>query len=224
MNPFAIDYTLFTVWGYPLCLLELLGVITGVVAVFLASRGKVVNFYIGLVNNVLYFMLFYQYQLYSMMLLQAVYFMISSYGIYSWTHGKGADQTLSITKLKPNQLMLIVLIIVVVGAIWGNLVVRFSGLYPEYIEKPNYPYIDATLTIASVIGQLLLTRKKLDNWSIWMVVNTCSIMLYVVMGMYFTVLLYVIYLVIAVQAYKTWSREMESETKNKNINREQEIS
>ena len=113
---------------------------------------------------------------------------------------------------------------VVVGAIWGNLVVRFSRLYPEYIEKPNDPYIDATLTIASVIGQLLLTRKKLDNWSIWMVVNTCSIMLYVVMGMYFTVLLYVIYLVIAVQAYKTWSREMESETKNKNINREQEIS
>ena len=71
INPFAIDYTVFTIWSYPLSLLELLGVLTGVVAVYLASRGKVINFYIGLVNNVLYFLLFYQYQLYSMMLLQA---------------------------------------------------------------------------------------------------------------------------------------------------------
>ena len=176
MNPFAIDYTLFTVWGYPLCLLELLGVLTGVVAVYLASRGKVVNFYIGLANNVLYFMLFYQYHLYSMMLLQVVYFIISSYGIYSWTHGKGNGNRLTITKLKPNHLMLIILIIIIGGALWGSLVSRLSGAYPNFIETPSYPYIDATLTVASIIGQILLTRKKLDNWSIWMVVNTCSIM------------------------------------------------
>ena len=64
----------FTVLGYSLSWLELAGVLTGLAAVSLAAMGKVINFYIGLVNNVLYFIIFYQNQLYSMMLLQVVFF------------------------------------------------------------------------------------------------------------------------------------------------------
>ena len=86
-----------------------------------------------------------------------------------------------------------------------------SSKYPMYIEQANYPYTDAMLTMASVVAQLLLTRKKLDNWMIWMVVNTISIVLYVMMGMYFTVLLYGIYLIIAFTAYRNWYKELQAE-------------
>ena len=70
MNVF--EHTLFSVWGYPLSVLEFLAVLTGLAAVYLASKAKSVNFIFGMINNVLYFTLFFRFHLYSMMLLQVV--------------------------------------------------------------------------------------------------------------------------------------------------------
>lgn len=210
MEIFDIQTIAFCLWGYALSWLELLAVFTGIIAVYLASKGNVINFYIGLVNNVLYFALFYQYQLYSMMLLQVVYFVISSYGIYSWSQGNEANEKLKITELTTHQRLLLVGLIFIVGVIWGAVVRYFSGLFPDHVVEARYPFVDALLTIASIVGQLLLTRKKLENWLLWILVNVGSVMLYLSVGMYFTTLLYVLYLVIAIQAYWSWKKQMKS--------------
>jgi nicotinamide mononucleotide transporter len=194
------------IFDYELSYLEFFAVLTGLAAVYLASRGKVVNFYIGLINNVLYFMLFYQCRLYSMMFLQAAYFAISSYGIYSWSKPNENRERLKITRLTRRQWFLISGAILLAAAVWGSLVLWLSGKYPENIEKPQYPYIDALLTMASVCGQILLTRKKIDNWTIWIVVNTASIALYAVVGIYFTSILYAVFLLIAIKAYIDWKK------------------
>lgn len=210
---FDIDRICVTLLGYPLSYLEVLAVATGLVAVWLASRGKVANFYVGLANNVLYFLLFYQCRLYSMMLLQLIYFVISSYGIYSWSKRDEAAQTLKISRLNGRQIALIAAAIVLVGLLWSRVVLWLSTGFPATIEPPAYPMADALLTVASIAGQMLLTRKKLDNWLLWIVVNLFSIVLYVKVGIYFTVLLYVLYLAIAVQAYFAWRKEMKIELK-----------
>jgi nicotinamide mononucleotide transporter len=82
----GLDYILFTIGGYSLSLLELAGVITGLLAVLLAAKEKSVNFIVGMINNGCYFLLFFQHQLYSVMLLQVVYFLFSLYGFYHWKH------------------------------------------------------------------------------------------------------------------------------------------
>ena len=63
--------------------LEIIAVVFGFVAIWLAAKGKVVNFGIGLVNCVLYMVLFGRVGLYSAMILQGVYFVIDLYGLYS---------------------------------------------------------------------------------------------------------------------------------------------
>jgi nicotinamide mononucleotide transporter len=92
--------------------------------------------------------------------------------------------------------------------IWGFFVIKLSGKFPQYIEKPAFPLIDALLTMASIAGQILLTRKKIDNWLIWILVNIASVVLYSVIGIYFTSILYAIFLLIAVKAFYEWKREM----------------
>ncbi|MDR1592718.1 MAG: nicotinamide riboside transporter PnuC [Prevotellaceae bacterium] len=208
MTFFDINNICTTLLGYRLCYLELAAVVTGLAAVGLAARGKVVNFYIGLINNILYFLLFFQYQLYSAMLLQIIYFCISSYGIVSWSLPDKAGDRLKITTLSNRMRILLITIILVVGIVWGKLVISLAGTFAGLLDKPAYPYIDAILTVASIVGQILLTRKKIDNWSLWTVVNVCSIVLYATVGIYFTAILYVVYLGVAIHALFKWRKDM----------------
>ncbi|MDD2256935.1 MAG: nicotinamide riboside transporter PnuC [Bacteroidales bacterium] len=196
------------VWGYGLSLLEFLAVVTGFAAVWLASGEKSGNFLVGMLNNVLYALLFYQFRLYSVMLLQAVYFGFSLYGYYHWRHPKpdeaNGQQELRIRRLTIKQWIAYLLIILIGGGLWGSFVIYTQAHFPEWIDPPAYPRLDALLTSASVVGQWLLSRKYWDNWPLWIVVDLISCVLYAYMGMFFTAILFASFTLIAAKAIWQW--------------------
>ena len=188
--------------------LEVIAVMFGVVAIWLASKGEVVNFAIGLVNCVLYGILFGREGLYSGMILQGIYFVINLYGLYSWRKPKvEEDKELKVMWLTVKERVAIVAVIAVTGVLWGMGVKYGAQLLPENIQEPQYPMVDAILTTASVVAQILLTRKKIDNWVIWVLVDVVYIGLFVMVGMYWTAGLYVVYTGIAVNAVFSWRKE-----------------
>ena len=189
--------------------LEIIAVVFGVVAIWLASKGEVVNFAIGLVNCVLYGILFGREGLYSGMILQGIYFVINLYGLYSWRKPKvEVDKGLKVMWLSWKERVCVLLIVVVTGVLWGMGVKWGAQLLPENIREPQYPMVDAILTTASVVAQILLTRKKIDNWVIWVLVDVVYIGLFLMVGMYWTAGLYVVYTGIAVNAVKMWNEEL----------------
>lgn len=205
-----LNQTLFTLWGYPLSVLEFAGVITGLAAVYLASKAKSVNFLFGMMNNFFYFILFFSFRLYSVMLLQIVYFIFSLYGYYHWKHPKKGqndqnnEQKIRILKWKDR--ILYIVLILLAGIIWGWFVIKMQMVFPEYFDPPAYPWLDAILTMGSVAGQWLLSRKFWDNWPLWIVLDIISCMLYAYMGIFFTSILYGIFSVIALKAMLDWMR------------------
>ena len=187
--------------------LEIIAVVFGFVAIWLAAKGKVVNFGIGLVNCVLYMVLFGRVGLYSAMILQGVYFVIDLYGLYSWQKPRKEENELKVSWLTWPQRGWVALIVVATGVLWGMGVKYGAQLLPENIEEPQYPFVDAILTTASIVAQILLTRKKIDNWVMWVLVDVVYIGLYVAVGMYWTAGLYVVYTGIAVNAVFSWNKE-----------------
>ena len=188
--------------------LEIIAVVFGVVAIWLASKGEVVNFGIGLVNCVLYGILFGREGLYSGMILQGIYFAINLYGLYSWRKPKKElDKELKVMWLTAKERAMIMVMVVVTGALWGMGVKYGAQLLPENIQEPQYPMVDAILTTASVVAQILLTRKKIDNWVMWVIVDVVYIGLFLMVGMYWTAGLYVVYTGIAVNAVFSWNKE-----------------
>ena len=101
----------------------------------------------------------------------------------------------------------VLLIVVATGVLWGMGVKWGAQLLPENIQEPQYPMVDAILTTASVVAQILLTRKKIDNWVIWVLVDVVYIGLFLMVGMYWTVGLYVVYVLIAIRAIREWNKE-----------------
>jgi nicotinamide mononucleotide transporter len=210
----GLNYTLFTLWGYPLSVLELVGVLTGLAAVLFASKAWAINFLFGLVNAMAYFVLYYQQRLYSVMLLQIVYFCFSIYGYYFWKHPKPekADnkQEQRIQILTWQRRWFSLDIILVTGILWGWSVIHLQACFPEYFDPPTYPWLDAVITMGCLVAQYLLSRKIWENWVIWIVLDAASTIMYACLGMVFTSLLFGVFTLIAIKALIDWRKTYEA--------------
>jgi nicotinamide mononucleotide transporter len=80
MHYLSISTVFFTVLGYPMSYIEFFGTVFNIWCVYLTAKGKVLSWPIGMAGIVLYFFLFYQIRLYSDLLEQVYFFVMSIYG------------------------------------------------------------------------------------------------------------------------------------------------
>ena len=207
---YVLNYTLLTLWNYPLSVLELIAVLTGFAAVLFASKAWSINFLFGIVNSIAYFILYFQHRLYSVMLLQLVYFGFSIYGYYYWRHPKSEEadknkqQRIKMLSVKTRFIYFVA--IIMTGLVWGWFVIHLQARYPEYFDPPAFPWLDAILTMGSVGAQYLLSRKYWDNWPLWVIIDGISTVLYACMGMFFTSILFATFTLIAIRAQYDWRK------------------
>jgi nicotinamide mononucleotide transporter len=70
------------------------------------------------------------------------------------------------------------------------------------------PFADGFLTAGSLVGQVLLSRKKLENWHTWIIVDVLYVALYVHKGLMLTAVLYAMFVAMAVMGLLAWRRSM----------------
>ncbi|HZF79749.1 MAG TPA: nicotinamide riboside transporter PnuC, partial [Rubrivivax sp.] len=70
----------------------------------------------------------------------------------------------------------------------------------------DVPFLDALPTVASVTGQILLGRKLVENWPVWVAVNIVSVGLFVYKALWLTAILYGLFAVLAVVGWRAWGR------------------
>jgi len=68
------------------------------------------------------------------------------------------------------------------------------------------PYVDAFTTSLSVIAMWMLSRKYIEQWWVWLVVDAVSSGLYIYKGVYGRSLLYAVYTAMAIYGYYTWRK------------------
>ena len=149
---------------------ELVGVLFGLLSVYLTVREHIWCWPTGIISVGAFAILFFDIKLYADMLLQIFFVVTSFQGWYYWTRGGRAKTELSITLLSPQQRVLgavgLVIAIIAVGA-----------LFDQYTDA-HIPFWDAAASGTSVVAQLLLMRKKLENWYLWIAVDVLSIGIY----------------------------------------------
>ncbi len=176
--------------------IEMAAVALGLINVTLIIRRSVWNYPFGLAMVVLYAVIFYDYKLYSDSLLQVYFFFIQIYGWWYWLKGRADDGLIVVTRL-PVQVIPVYLLLAVLG------VAALGGFMAEYTDA-DYPIWDATIAILSVIAQFLLSRRRLENWLVWIVVDILAIGLFATKGLYPTAALYSVFLVLATTGLLVW--------------------
>ena len=220
MEIFNINHTLFTLFGYNVCLLELIGTILGVCSVYLATRGKAVNFLIGIVGMSFLAVFFYQKGLYSSMILQIILICFCAFGYYSWTkpkkdEQKTANQQKRITVLTNTQRIYLIVGILAFIGIWGSMMVFakpdfLKAIFPEEYAHFGLGYADAFVLIVAMTGMYLRTQKKLENWFVFFSADTIGIILYTLSGAYFVVMMCSIYWLLDIKGIIGWRKEMKT--------------
>ena len=180
--------------------LEHIAVACGLANIYLTVRQNIWSWPIGVVMVSLYLYIFFNAKLYSDAGLQIFFLVMQFYGWYQWTRGpvKHATSLSPVTRLSRRGWML-----TSAGTVAGTAVL---GTTMRRMTDAALPYPDAFTTVLSVIAQFLLTRKILENWTLWIVADIVYIGVYTSKALYWTAGLYVVFLILSIQGYREWKR------------------
>lgn len=203
LNFFGIE--VFSAFGVPVTIIEIIGFVTGFVCVWLVAKQNVLNWPIGILNNVAFFILFIGVGLYADATLQVIFAVIAVYGWYKWTKGHvlSLDSALPVS-YSTNKERLIVGGITLVATI-----AVVSGLvYGTDSEVPVWDALILTLSLAATYYQ---AKKRIDSWWIWITVDVISVPLYFSRGLALTAILYFFFLCICIKGLIDWKKDFNTQ-------------
>lgn len=182
-------------------MLEIIAVVFGLANIYLTVRQNIWCWPVGVVMVSLYIYIFFGTHLYSDALLNVFFLVMQFYGWYWWTRGPTvhAKSLVAIHKLHARGITVTAAGVLAGAALLGTLMHRFTDA--------SLPYYDALTTMLSVFAQFLLTRKIIDNWTLWIIADVIYIAMYSVKHLYWTSGLYVVFLILCIEGYREWQRD-----------------
>jgi len=179
--------------------LEICAVTFGLVSVYLSTRENIWSWPTAIVNVGLYVLVFRDAKLYADMGLQVIYLILSFYGWYEWLYGGEHRTELHVSRLTPG----VGVVLLAIGSI-GSLAL---GAVLRRNTDAALPYLDSTLSIFSLIAQWMMTRKILENWTLWILLDVAYVIMFVFLKhLYFTAFQYAVFLALAAMGQVQWFR------------------
>ena len=159
---------------------------------------------LAIASSVLYFFVFHDSLLYAEANLQIVFAALALWGWWQWLRGGHAGaHSLHIGRLSRRGWWLTAMALAV---LWPGIAL----LLISYTDS-DVPWWDGLPTALSLIGQVLLGRKFIENWLVWLLVNVISVGLFAHKGLWLTCLLYTIFVAMSVMGWRAWRQKMEIE-------------
>ena len=190
---------MFTLWGTAVSALELVAFVLALVMVVLNMRINALAWPLAIVSSLLYFALFWNSRLYGDASLQIFFVVVAGWGWWQWLRGTDASgHALAVRRLGPRGRIAALLTL----AIAWPAVALFLGRFTD----SDVPWWDAFPTAASILGQWLLGRKYVENWPTWIAVNVAATALFAYKGLWLTVVLYAIFVVLSCVGWRAWQR------------------
>lgn len=190
----------FTLWGAPVTWLEIVAVVLALAMVGFNIRVNPLGWPLAIVSSLLYFFLFWDSRLYAEASLQVFFAVVALWGWWQWLRGTGADGSALRVRSLGSRGRLGCLLALALA--WPAL-----GLFLKHNTDTDVPWWDAFPTAASLIGQWLLGRKYVENWPAWIVVNIVSVGLFAYKGLWLTVILYAVFVVLSVVGWRAWLKQ-----------------
>ena len=188
----------FSLWGSPVTWVEMLAFALSLAMVVCNIRVNVVAWPLAMAASLLYFVLFWHNRLYGEAGLQIFFALVAGWGWWQWGRGHQADgSALRVRHLSGRARLGL---FAAVALAWPLL-----GAFLRQATDTDVPWWDALPTAGSLAGQWLLGRKYVENWPVWVAVNTVSIGLFAWKGLWLTVLLYALFTLMALWGWRAWS-------------------
>jgi nicotinamide mononucleotide transporter len=185
------------IFGEPVSNVEIAGTLFGIIGVWLTVRKNIWNFPVGVLNVALYAWVFFQSKLYADASLQVVYIALLIYGWIQWSL-KDNEEVFHAEKTS-------VILWLTLNVIFVISTLAIGTLFKNYTDA-SLPYMDSMLTSVSLIAQWMIAKRKIENWLLWIIADVLYVGMYIYKHLYFTSLLYFIFIILAIIGWREWKK------------------
>ena len=186
-------FIVFDAWGYDVTILELLSVLTSLIAVFLGARGTRKAWPWWILSSALYGIFFLQVDLFASSILQLVFIAAAIWGLVGWK--PSGVQPRYMTSIER------ILWITSLIGIW----VITAPLLSQIGAAASWP--DSFLLVSSAIAQVVMVLQRNETWVLWFIVDAFGTWHYFRQDLVFTGLLYLIFTLIALYGLVQWIKK-----------------
>jgi len=181
---------LFTAWGYEVSILEFVAATTSLLAVILGTTKKRITWPWWALSSVLYGAFFYQVELFASAALQIIFVIAAIYGWFGWAPTGAVPGNVS-GRGRRNIAIATLVSVAFLSPLLSNIGAAAT-------------WTDAFVLIGSLTAQLMMIYEKFETWIVWVIVDVVATVQYLLLGYWFTALLYAIFTVVAVVGWKRW--------------------
>ena len=177
---------------------EIVAALLAVAYLILAMIQDVRCWVAWIISSLMYLFVMYSAGLYMEAMLQIFYIFIGFYGLYQWRFMSDLKETLKISTWSVKNHFIVIGILIFLTFVSGYILTIFTAAAS--------PFVDAFTTWGAIVASYLVAKKILENWFYWFVIDFVSVFLFISRELYPTALLFVVYLVLVVFGYRTWSK------------------
>ena len=183
--------------------LEFLAFWFGIISVVFAKKQNILVYPTGIICTIITMYLMYKVSLLGHILVNLLYTIISFFGWWNWSRRENNDLVVKVSKFTYNDLTksLLIFFFIVFVAYFAHdfFATNFEGQIKE---------LDILTSGIFVTAMWLMANKKLENWILWIIGNVITIPLYLSSDKIILSIQYVIFTILAVQAYIEWKKSL----------------
>ena len=185
-----------------LVVLEIIGVFFGFLSVWFSKRENILVYPTGIISTAIFVYILLIYGLLGDMLINAYYFAMSIYGWRMWTRKVDDTHFIPITQMNATEKKWAVLLFL-------STIVFVFGIYIVFKKFDSWTaYVDTLTTAIFFVGMWLMAKKKLENWTFWIIGDIISVPLYLYKGLVFSSFQYFLFTIIAIYGYRAWKKSL----------------
>lgn len=157
----------------------------GMACVILVGKGRLSNYFFGVIQNVFYLVLAFQAFFIGEVTIAVFYVLTQFWGLYTWRKNMqvsrelaastpfsaGAEQPVDVKTRRLSLTWIGICLAVLAIASWG-----YGYLLTGW--GSNQPYVDAFTTVIALISQVLMVYRFREQWVGWLVLNAVQIYLW----------------------------------------------
>ena len=183
---------------------EAVGVISAILYLVFATARSQWCWLFAFVSSTIYVVVMWRAHLVMDTLLSVFYVIMAVYGYWQWRRGQATDGDLHIVSWTWRQHLLALVAVVFVSAI-------NAWILKEHVAIARSPWLDSLVTWGSVLTTFMVTRRVIENWLYWIVVDGVGAYLYYTRGLHVTALLFVAYVLMVIYGYFNWRKRAAAE-------------
>ena len=182
-------------------LLQIVGTLLGLLYLWLEYKANIWVWIVGAIMPMVHGMLYLQSGIYADAAMQLYYVAAGIYGLFVWLRGEKRSEKRVDIQHTPKQWIFSLVAVYVV------LHISLYFLLTEFTDS-RVPLFDSMSTALSIVAMWMLSRKLVEQWLVWLVVDMISVGLYLYKDIPITAMLYMLYCALAVAGYMRWRKQV----------------